>query len=1049
MTHLNRAAEHRWRLPGPNRRSLILLSTGLLMKSANCEIEASSVLAAFNRARHWLPNQGSLRSFVHHNTLHACEELPFFPALQQASQVYGANCLLTEAEYRAELKRERIPWETVAAVLQEDLGNRPLESVGDLGSRFHMRFAMLQHQIHVAEPNELRWLIHESAAERRFRPDMPLHHKQSVVAATRRRFLARRHGLSIPDEKTKASVENYLTRRSTPKRNSWSDGDWEACALKLWWLACEQGVRGRATGQDQSSRPIRMPAALGDAGREAVDTCVNDVLIRFTSAFVDQGFAHASLPGRDLGFLASFFKLYGATWFPSHPLLSGLGRKLARLTKAHLTPLQVVCDSLSWLELQPAEIEPYLQATLLALPGWAGMLQQLEIRPDRVAFGVPPHTLLEYLAVRLVLENLAVQAVIQQTGLSGSVGEIRQRHRQTPPHLQTKHLELAYTVYQVAQLQGWLPETMLTMGPNAWQTLVAEIEAFDVFQRCRIFQLVIETTYRQRLLNGLQDRTLAAAAPSTVSAQSAACRFQFICCIDDREESLRRYLEEQDPNCATYGYAGFFAVPMYFKGLGDAHYTPLCPIVVQPQNYVEEVTTTADLGRLRQSKRWRRVLAAQVHWIHNRSRSVLGGIGFAFLGIVSTIPLVMRVLFPRLTSALRRHAGSLLAYPAATHLTLEKAAQGAQSSTSGVELGFSPAQQVDCVARLLQDIGLTSGFARLVVICGHGSASLNNPHESAYNCGACGGGRGGPNARAFCQLANQSWLRRQLQLRGIDIPAETYFLGVFHNTCDDEIQYFDLDKIPVTHQLDLKQFRETLHAARGANAQERCRRFVSAPWTLGPDAALRHVQERAEDLSQTRPEYNHATNAACFVGRRIRTRGLFLDRRVFLPSYDPTQDDSQNEILQRILAAVVPVCAGINLEYFFSRVDPARFGCGSKLPHNVTALLGVMDGPASDLRTGLSEQMVEIHQPLRLLLVVETDPEVLLSLIHANPQLARLCFHGWVQVATLAPNSGEIHVLTGQQFVRYHHDPGTTAKAASSEDWYRGCLDHLEPAILD
>src|SRR5690606_14867778 len=109
-----------------------------------------------------------------------------------------------------------------------------------------------------------------------------------------------------------------------------------------------------------------------------------------------------------------------------------------------------------------------------------------------------------------------------------------------------------------------------------------------------------------------------------------------------------------------------------------------------------------------------------------------------------------------------------------------------------------------------------------------------------------------------------------------------------------------------------------------------------------------HVAGRAVDLGQPRPEYGHATNAVCIVGRRSRTRGLFLDRRAFLVSYDPGGDPT-GELLADLLAAVGPVCAGINLEYYFSRIDPAGYGCGTKLPHNIAGLLGVMDGHASDL----------------------------------------------------------------------------------------------------
>jgi uncharacterized protein YbcC (UPF0753/DUF2309 family) len=87
-----------------------------------------------------------------------------------------------------------------------------------------------------------------------------------------------------------------------------------------------------------------------------------------------------------------------------------------------------------------------------------------------------------------------------------------------------------------------------------------------------------------------------------------------------------------------------------------------------------------------------------------------------------------------------------------------------------------------------------------------------------------------------------------------------------------------------------------------------------------PPRPCRHVEERAVDLSQARPELGHATNAACFVGRRALTHGLFLDRRAFLVSYDPGIDKT-GEILERILLAVGPVGAGINLEYLFSTVD--------------------------------------------------------------------------------------------------------------------------------
>ena len=223
---------------------------------------------------------------------------------------------------------------------------------------------------------------------------------------------------------------------------------------------------------------------------------------------------------------------------------------------------------------------------------------------------------------------------------------------------------------------------------------------------------------------------------------------------------------------------------------------------------------------------------------------------------------------------------------------------------------------------------------------------------------------------------------------------------------------------------------------------------MSAPLTLAPSEARRHVEGRSEDLAQSRPELGHATNAICIVGRRERTRGLFLDRRAFLTSYDPTQDTPDAEILSRIMSAVFPVCGGINLEYYFSHVDPAGFGCATKLPHNITSLLGVMDGAASDLRTGLPWQMVEIHEPVRLIFVIETTPAKMQMIMQRNEGIHRLCHQGWVQLATLDPLSPQIHVFQKGEFRLYHQQMAQLPQVGSSVDWYRGWRDHLGFAML-
>jgi len=85
------------------------------------------------------------------------------------------------------------------------------------------------------------------------------------------------------------------------------------------------------------------------------------------------------------------------------------------------------------------------------------------------------------------------------------------------------------------------------------------------------------------------------------------------------------------------------------------------------------------------------------------------------------------------------------------------------------------------------------------------------------------------------------------------------------------------------------------------------------------------------DFTQVHPEWGHATNSSMIVSRRLLTQGLFLDRRTFLQSYDPTQDPD-GTILERILTAVVPVAAGIGLEYYFSRWTTADMAAGPRCP---------------------------------------------------------------------------------------------------------------------
>src|SRR5690606_8520094 len=226
-----------------------------------------------------------------------------------------------------------------------------------------------------------------------------------------------------------------------------------------------------------------------------------------------------------------------------------------------------------------------------------------------------------------------------------------------------------------------------------------------------------------------------------------------------------------------------------------------------------------------------------------------------------------------------------------TRLTLVRTA--AEPGPEGEGLGYSLEELTDVAETVLRDLGLVceDRMARLVLVLGHGSHSMNNPHEAAHDCGACGGAVGGPNGRAFAQIVNDARVRANLAERGLSIPNDTVFVGGLHNTCNERVTFYDTDLIPASHKDEFETIRVQIERALDNNAHERARRFDSAPLSITPADARRHMDARAEDLAQVRPEWGHATNAVTIVGRRSRTRGLFLDRRAFLTSYDPSLDD--------------------------------------------------------------------------------------------------------------------------------------------------------------
>ncbi|MFN0169819.1 MAG: DUF2309 domain-containing protein [Bryobacteraceae bacterium] len=952
---------------------------------------------AVEHAAHYLPAQGPIGVFIHHNTLHAFQHLPFEKAVCEASRVYGTEPFLREEVYRDHMTAGRIRAEDVEAILDHETTESILP--GRLDRRSLRKRLLIAGQRRF-EPSTIQWCLEETDLLQSLRPDADL------------AFAAR-------------------MRTGGPKG--------EAAALRDLFAACEAMVEQKQPSPEPIVRP--RDRFLQRCGID-LDEVIHPLLIRLCGAFLDQGMAYWPMPNRQEGFLRCVRGLLSKRWvvFPEH--LERLGDEFRAQSEAGMDAVDVAISVLDSFGVTKADWDRMIQAELLALPGWAGMMHRLEQEPDLTPYERVPCSLVDYLAVRLTMQTVAAAGLVGKSGIASLDEPGTFASPSTTPS--AERLAQAARLFDAFQLLGLSSGDAASFGSILRQRLVDEIQSFDEMERRRTLHLSYERRHEHEVLGPLQNQRQAHPPAAWTPRPSAQVFF----CIDEREESMRRHLEEIAPSVETFGAAGFFGVAMEYAGIDDAHGVPLCPVVVKPQHAVRE--KPIDEHRLLHAERRRRrawiARTARATFVSSRTLT-RGWAATAGLGLVSMLPLIARVLSPRQYGRVRRALYQWFLPRPVTELDFIRSGGQNQRVIEKLVLGFSTPEKIDRVAGVLGAAGIREGFSRIVVILGHGSTSLNNPHESAHDCGACGGRRGGPNARLFAAMANRPEVRDGLLARGFDIPDDTWFVGGYHDTCNDNVDLYDLECVPEDLDGDLRRIRSALGRAQRLDALERARRFESVGADTSPAGAFRHVQGRAEHLAEPRPEYGHATNAVCIVGRRQVTRGLFLDRRSFLVSYDAALDRGDASLAQ-LLGAVIPVCAGISLEYYFSYVDNEGYGCGTKLPHNITGLIGVMNGHASDLRTGLPLQMVEVHEPVRILFVVETTPERVMKVISANAGVLELVENRWVRLATLDPDTGEVHVRRGHGFEKLEGGLDAVPSVASSVDWFRGKRQHLPIARI-
>lgn len=672
-----------------------------------------------------------------------------------------------------------------------------------------------------------------------------------------------------------------------------------------------------------------------------LDSLVHPTLFRIIGSYLDQGISIWNFPLEGKSFLEALRTLESTSF--ASIFYNKETRKLLLDTETTISTMlwKIVGDN-------EALYEQYLYDQQFSHQGWSGMVSTVEDLPQ---------TLLD---TRLIqLEELILFELL---------------------------LEFDALNYKLNQ--SWSP-----VGNFVTEKIIplhAPIDYSEKMDVLSLWQEAFEWSYYDQVLKGLQIEKIDSIKPHTKS-------FQALFCIDDRECSFRRHLENLDPACETFGTPGFFSVEFYYQPVGGKFYTKLCPAPVSPKYLIKEEGSEKKLG-------------TDLHFSKHSHNFYTGWLFSQTLGFWSAAKLVVNLFKPSMSPAT---ATSLKHVDKFSILRVDY-----QAMENGLQVGFQIEEMAVRVESLLKSIGLVNHFAPIVYVIGHGASSVNNPHYAAYDCGACSGRAGSVNARVISQMANKPEVRAILKEKGIHIPEKTIFVGGLRDTTRDDVVFYDeqitFADYKIKHAEHIKLFAKALDI----NAKERSRRFESIDTSMSASDIHEKIRIRSVSIFEPRPELNHATNALCIVGRRELSKGVFLDRRSFLNSFD-YRVDPDGTYLFNILKAAAPVCGGINLEYYFSRVDGEKLGAGTKLPHNVMGLIGVANGIDGDLRPGLPAQMTEVHDPVRLLLIVEHFPEIVLKTIQKAEETYEWFINDWVKLVSIHPETKELFVFEKGEFKPY------------------------------
>lgn len=654
----------------------------------------------------------------------------------------------------------------------------------------------------------------------------------------------------------------------------------------------------------------------------------------WASAYFDENQAIWDTASQDQSLFAAWKREAEVDYSPTAMGLKGFRKLLRSLPDDHLA---AAAQALARLDLPQDALPLYLAGLLMKLNGWAGVAARIDWEANLA--GQDSQAVEEFLAILLVWEMAILELL---------------------PYPQLE--------------QAW--------REAKWEAAAAAGQLDRQLARGLILQEAFDKANQRSIIGRINAQPAATPRANTPDVQA-------VFCIDVRSEVYRRHLESVSSGIETMGFAGFFAFPIEYVPLAHSTGTQQCPVLLTTTHTVQEGLHDPAEEQRAIAKRSLREQVAHA-WKSFKLGAVtcfsfVGPVGLAYLPKLFTDSFGLSRPLPQ---------------PEVNGLSPQQQAQKGvrldQGDVAGKVAGIPLADRLAMAQSALKAMSITEGFARTVLIVGHGSTTVNNPHATGLDCGACGGHTGEANAKVAAAVLNDPEVRVGLRAAGIHLPDSTLFVAALHDTTTDEVTLYKAQsEWPDSHQADLVSLQQALQLAGRLARQERAARMNILHGDLNAQ-----VLQRSRDWSQVRPEWGLAGCSSFIVAPRERTAGLNLGGKAFMHSY-VWQQDSDFSVLELIMTAPMVVTSWINLQYYASTVDNNTFGAGNKTLHNVVAGHGVLEGFAGDLRTGLPWQSIHDgqqyqHEPQRLNVIIEAPVDEMSRILDKHESVRHLCDNGWI-----------------------------------------------------